>query len=46
MSRDRLDSMAQAMALASDDENADWRSLLEQARMIDAAIHARRMFEL
>jgi hypothetical protein len=29
LSRGRLEAMAQAMAMASDDENADWRSMLE-----------------
>jgi hypothetical protein len=42
--RERVESMARAMAGASE-RDEDWKDFVAQARALDAALHARRMYE-
>ena len=42
----RVEAMAQAIALARDGMEAKWRDHLDEAKVIDAAIRARRRFEI
>lgn len=42
--RERVESMARAMANASERED-EWKEFIPQARALDAALHARRIYE-
>lgn len=44
LARDRVESMARAIANAGDHE--DWKQFIDQAKALDAALHARKMYEI